>query len=216
MKVIHPYAESEAKYDFWFLSKALDYVKDFKQKNFGDNHNLYLDHLYSNLKNSVNKVPPLISIGTRPIISIKNFTLSQIKTIVNRKWTKGQSWWTQTTSCLHPSHLLSVYQKTTPSPRVLWRISLVQCRRALQGKLQQEKHRIWYHWYLECTHRKKSNLPRKLLTLRTLSQKKQTHWRRTLPTLPSQYRARLISFRLLCSTLCFSLERFDLRQKNKP
>jgi hypothetical protein len=62
MKIIHPYAESEAKYDFWFLEKVLDYVKDFKQKNFADNYPLYLDDLYFNLKNSVEKVPPSITI----------------------------------------------------------------------------------------------------------------------------------------------------------
>ncbi len=64
MKIIHPYAESEAKYDFWFLGKVLDYVKDFKQKNFADNYPLYLDDLYFNLKNSVEKVLPFITIVT--------------------------------------------------------------------------------------------------------------------------------------------------------
>lgn len=39
-----------------FLRKAFDYVKSFKEKNFTENYPLYLDLLYSNLKNSVEKV----------------------------------------------------------------------------------------------------------------------------------------------------------------
>lgn len=53
MKVIHPYAPAEAKYDFWFLRKVFDYVNDFKAKNFTENYPLYLDLLYTNLKQSV-------------------------------------------------------------------------------------------------------------------------------------------------------------------
>lgn len=53
LKVIHPYAKSEAKWDFWFLRKVFDYVDNFKTKNFTQNYPLYLDLLYTNLKNGV-------------------------------------------------------------------------------------------------------------------------------------------------------------------
>ncbi len=56
MKVIHPYAPAESKYDFWFLRKVFDHVKDFKTKNFTEDYPLYLDLLYTNLKQSVEKV----------------------------------------------------------------------------------------------------------------------------------------------------------------
>lgn len=53
---MHPYASAEAKYDFWFLRKAFDYINDFKEKNFTENYPLYLDLLYNNLKQTVEKV----------------------------------------------------------------------------------------------------------------------------------------------------------------
>jgi hypothetical protein len=53
LKVIYPYAKSEAKWDFWFLNKAMLYINDFKKKHFSEADPLFLDLLYNNLKLSV-------------------------------------------------------------------------------------------------------------------------------------------------------------------
>ena len=80
MKVTHPYASAEAKYDFLFLKKVFDYVKDFKDKNFTENYPLYLDLLHANLKTGVEKVNYVLNLGTRFSWAIKNCTLNETKT----------------------------------------------------------------------------------------------------------------------------------------